>query len=129
MLTFSKSLRYRLFLRPLQTIASLRNQALDGVDLNLVPGQVVGLGVEAVAGGELVALLSVARERNQLVRPEKRKEGLALEQAMAVQTRGRHSVRTEPVARQGMAREGPLDSCRHNQISISRMSLPFCVDA
>ena len=68
MLTFSKSLRYRLFLRPLQTIASLRNQALDGVDLNLVPGQVVGLEVEAVAGAEVVALLSVASERNQISR-------------------------------------------------------------
>jgi hypothetical protein len=127
MLTFSKSLRYRLFLRHLQTIASLRNQALGGVDLNLVPGQAVGLGVEAVAGVEVVALLSVARERNQLVRPGKREEGLVLEQAMAAQTRGRASVRRELVARQGVAREGPLDSCRHNQISISRMSL-CCVD-
>jgi len=127
MLTFSKSPRYRLFLRHLQTIVSLRNQALGGVDLNLVPGQAVGLGVEAVAGVEVVALLSVARERNQLVRPGKREEGLALEQAMAAQTRGRTSVRREPVARQGVAREGPLDSCRHNQISISRMSL-CCVD-
>jgi hypothetical protein len=128
MLTFSKSPRYRLFLRHLQTIASLRNQALDGVDLNLVPGQVVGLRVEAVAGVEVVTFLAVVRERNQLVRPEKRKEGLALEQAMAAQTQVRPLVRTEPVARQGMAREEPLDSCRHNQISISRMSLYYCVD-
>src|SRR4051794_36580782 len=112
MLTFSKSLRYQRFLPHLQTIASLRNQALDRVDLNLVPGRVVGLGVEAGAGVDLVALQAVARERNQLVRPERRKEGLALEQAMAAHTRDRTLVRTEPAARQGMAQEGPLDSCR-----------------
>jgi hypothetical protein len=128
MLTFPKSPRYRLFLRHLQTIASLRNQALDGVDLNLVPGQVVGLEVESVAGVKVVTLLAVARERNQLVRPGKREEGLVLEQAMAAQTRGRASVRRELVARQGMAGEGPLDSCRHNQISTSRMSWYYCVD-
>ena len=128
MLTFSKFLRYLLFLRHPQTIVSLRNQALDRGDPSPVLGQVVGLEVQAVAGAEATAFLAVARERNPLVPLERRKEGLALEQAMAAQARSRLSVRTDPAARQGMVREGPLDSCRHSQISISRTSLFYCVD-
>jgi hypothetical protein len=92
MLTFLKFPGYLLFLRHPQTIASLRNQALDRGDPSPALGQVVGLEVQAVAEEEATAFLAVARKRNPLVPLERRKKGLAFEQAMAAQARSRPSV-------------------------------------